>query len=283
MSYSVPCPYGQLWIYEVDGRLPAHPPDPVSGFLGCWLEGGSAFLFFDRPAGPEAVRLAAGAPIRDQHLLSYQDWQGGEAIAPFQVGPFAFRPPWAEAGPPFLASGQREILLDPGLVFGSGNHPTTRHCLAALARLVESGAPAKAALDLGCGTGVLSLAAARLGWRVTAVDLNPLCVQTTARNVELNGLAGRVEAGVGDALDYVDQPGELLLANLEADLIARFIAAGGLARRRWLILSGLTRSREGRIRDLAQAAGFGLIQAWSDQATWFTFLLGRGDDAPGQA
>jgi len=132
------------------------------------------------------------------------------------------------------------------------------------------------ALDLGCGSCLLALAAARLGAkRVMAVDLNPLCVQITARNAAHNRLESRVAVIEADALDLTEEQAGLVMANLEAELIEAFSRRGGFVGRDWLILSGLTRSKAGRTADFVRAAGFSLVSRWAAQGTWYTFLLGR--------
>ena len=269
-------PYDRLWIYELSGSLARAEPDPKKGFLGCWTEGEWSFLFFDRPAEKEATALGGSCKIRQRHEMSYLDWQGGQALAPFSVGDLYFRPPWVEA-PADPGPDRIDLLLDPGLVFGSGNHPTTRRCLEALVLLAREEMLPERVLDLGCGTGILSLAAAGLGARVLAVDLNPLCCRTAQRNAALNALKERIRIVAGDALDYSKEPAGLLMANLLPELIAALDAAGGLAGRKSLILSGVTRSGRGRVEGLIQDQGFSTIKVWEDQATWFTFLARRDD------
>ena len=191
----------------------------------------------------------------------------------FNVGELTIRPPWlAPAGQGL------EVLLDPGVVFGSGNHPTTIHCLEALVELAAGPGMPEEALDLGCGSGLLALAAARLGAkRVMAVDLNPLCIQVTARNAAHNRLESRVAVIEADALDLAEEQAGLVMANLEAELIEAFSRRGGFVGRDWLILSGLTRSKAGRTADLVQAAGFRLVSRWAAQGTWQTFFFGPKD------
>lgn len=278
-------PYDKLWIYEYVGRVECLPPEPETGFLGCWLEGGSAFLFFDRPSDERAREMAGAAPLREQFEMSYLEWQGGEAILPFQAGTLMVRPPWLDPPLEWTESGH-ELLLDPGVVFGSGNHPTTRHSLASLVSISGLISPPtivdpkewrleKTTLDLGCGTGILSIAAAKLGAVVKAVDLNPLCVETTRRNVELNGLSDRIEVIRADALDFASEPAELVMANLESAIIDKFATGGGFRNRHHLILSGLTRSHVQRIRSLAAEAGYGWIEELNDRETWYTLLCNR--------
>ena len=168
-----------------------------------------------------------------------------------------------------------ELLLDPGLVFGSGNHPTTRNCLMGLIALADQGELDGEVLDLGCGTGVLSLAAAYLGSTVLAADLNPLCCLTAAANLRLNRMEDQVRIFEGDALELAARPAGLAIANIQAGVIEDFARRGGFEGRKHLLLSGLTRSQVGRIRNLTREAGFEPLEGWQDQSTWFTYLLGR--------
>ncbi len=282
-------PYDKLWIYELEGVINPPRPDSEAGLLGCWVEGESVFLFFDRPAREAVQELAGEAAVREEYRMSYLDWQGGQAVEPFQVGRLCFRPPWVLR--PRHWEEKYELLLDPGLVFGSGNHPTTRDCLKGLLALadgsegedhiLDGGVLDDRVLDLGCGTGVLSLAAARLGSDVVAADLNPLCCLTTARNLGLNKMEERVRVFEGDALELAGEPAGLVIANIQAEVIELFAHKGGLEDRKHLLLSGLTRSKVGRIRNLTKEAGFEPLCGWEDQATWFTYLLGRGQEGRG--
>jgi ribosomal protein L11 methyltransferase len=109
---------------------------------------------------------------------------------PVTVGGLWLGPPWATAPDP-----ARAVMIDPGRAFGTGAHPTTRLCVELLASTTERGS----LLDVGCGSGVLAIAAARLGFSpVLAVDVDPVAVETTRANAEANGVA--VEAAVVDAL-----------------------------------------------------------------------------------
>jgi ribosomal protein L11 methyltransferase len=97
------------------------------------------------------------------------------------------RPPWIAA--PAASAGAVEVVIDPGQAFGTGAHPSTRLCLELLLGL----APGGALLDLGCGSGVLAIAAARLGWApVLAADHDPAAVRATATNAAANRVAVEV-------------------------------------------------------------------------------------------
>jgi ribosomal protein L11 methyltransferase len=113
-------------------------------------------------------------------------------------------PPWEQPPDP-----SRSVVIDPGRAFGTGAHPTTQLCVELLARTTSRGS----LLDVGCGSGVLSIAAARLGFEpVRAVDVDPVAVETTRANAEANHVA--VEASVLDALADTLPPAELAVANV---------------------------------------------------------------------
>lgn len=129
-------------------------------------------------------------------------------------------PTWREYAP---APGELVVRLDPGVVFGSGHHPTTRMCLEALERRLR---PGDRVLDLGTGTGVLAVAAALLGaGRVEALDIDPRAAAIAADNLRLNGVADRAEAragSLGAAWPFSEPPSgryDLALANVSAAVI----------------------------------------------------------------
>jgi ribosomal protein L11 methyltransferase len=126
------------------------------------------------------------------------------------------RPDWA----PPAASGLIDIALGGGPAFGGGTHPTTRVCLELLLEL----APAGRFADLGCGTGVLAIVAAKLGWGpVFAMDLTPASVAATTRNARLNAVS--VSASLGDLTTAAPPPAEAIAANLPAGVHAQIATA----------------------------------------------------------
>ncbi|MFP4033035.1 MAG: 50S ribosomal protein L11 methyltransferase, partial [Desulfococcaceae bacterium] len=142
----------------------------------------------------------------------------GDGAVPFGVGGLFVAPPWSDAATP---PGTRRIHLDPGVVFGTGTHPTTRECLAALQEVCARDRIGRAT-DLGTGTGVLALAAAALGaGPVLAVDLNRLAVETARRNIVRNRMADRVLAVQGRAESLVEAGADLLMANLHHEAMTQ--------------------------------------------------------------
>jgi ribosomal protein L11 methyltransferase len=257
-------------VFEAEER------DLGGAFLGNWVEDGYSFLFFGAPARDAVSRLLkARVDLRlvEEHRFSYEEWQGG-GLDPIRTGSLVIVPPWVpvEAG-----EGVIPILLDPGVVFGTGIHPTTRHCLEALCFLQVEGFPQKA-LDLGTGTGILALASAFLGAReVLAVDLNPLCVKTARRNVALNHLEGRVRVAHARAEEHISAPAELLVANIHYPVVEALVAAGGFDHRRRVLLSGLLRSQAGALRGEMRKLGFRLAREWDHEMTWYTMLWDHAD------
>jgi ribosomal protein L11 methyltransferase len=150
---------------------------------------------------------------------------------PVRVGELVVRPPWA-----LPQDGAIDVVIDPAQAFGTGAHATTRLCLELMLEL-EPGGPL---VDLGCGSGVLAIAAARLGWApVVGIDHDPEALRATLDNAAANGVA--VQARRHDLLRDGPAPGApTVMANLLRPLLLR-VAAGGFAGRApdALIASGL--------------------------------------------
>jgi ribosomal protein L11 methyltransferase len=139
--------------------------------------------------GVDAIRALAGDALVDVVSEPVADgWERRwhEFLRPVRVGSLVVRPPW-------VSGDGHDVVIDPGACFGAGTHPTTRLCLELLQALPASGA----LCDWGAGTGVLAVAAARLGWApVTAVEVDPAAIGVIERNAALNGVA--VTAVLGD-------------------------------------------------------------------------------------
>jgi ribosomal protein L11 methyltransferase len=177
-------------------------------------------------------------------VVRNEDWANNWKVhfKPVRIGKrLVIKPTWEEYQP---LPGDLIIQIDPGMAFGTGAHPTTRMCLESLERICfgrPDGKLPEAVLDVGTGSGVLSIAAALLGaTRITAVDIDPEAVRVTRENLELNGVAHLVTASTTDLGALTEQYGIVVanilaeeLVRLSAQLVAR-IAPGG-----WLILSGI--------------------------------------------
>ncbi len=270
-----PAPYDQLYIYEIGGDARSEAVGLGPDYLGLWLEGDTSFLFFAQPADQAVGELLARHPglrLAAHHHLSYEQWQGGLELEPLMLPGLCVLPAWGDDPPP---ADSLVLRLDPGLVFGNGLHPTTRHCLELLLLRATQG-PLGRVLDLGCGTGILGLAAKLLGAEeVLLADLNPLCVSTSRRNAELNGL--NVEVAEGQAQDFLPKPAEVVLANVHMEVQERLLTAPqALQGKRDLILSGVMRSQRGRLEDRLRDLGYAILERREAENTWFSLWARQG-------
>lgn len=279
-------PYRELWIYYFKGRVTGDPLRGEADFIGNWEEEQDSFLFFKQPADARIQALLGQQPhlqLQDRYQMSYEDWQGG-AMEPLSAGSLRVVPPWhPEAAEP----GENNILLDPGVVFGTGTHPTTYDCLTAI-QLAFGDAPVADVLDLGTGTGLLALAAARLGARrVLAVDLNRLAVQTAQRNVRTNQMWDRVLVAQGNAINFIDLPNDLMVSNIHYDVMRHLVSAEGFSHQRRFVLSGLLRSQARDIEYQLRRQPVAILRRWEHEQTWFTYYgrstRVRGADPRGDA
>lgn len=176
----------------------------------------------------------------------------------FGDGALLLRPSWIPRQP---GDPEREVVIDPGRAFGTGLHESTRLCLSALCNAFQSGAEPDRVLDLGCGSGILALAAARLfpDADVLAVDDDPEATSTTRENAEQNDLEGRLRVRTGQLHDLAGElPFDLFVANIRPDVLvplaapARpFVSHSGL-----VILSGILVEERARVAAAWRDAGF---------------------------
>ncbi len=189
-----------------------------------------AYLPDDERAGPIKQQLEDALwhlnklypmPTPQYRLIDEEDWaQAWKAnYHPLRVGRHLFiRPLWIDApGEP----GDVVIALDPGMAFGTGTHPSTQLVLEAAESLLENW-PGVQVLDLGCGSGILSIAAVKLGAsRVLALDTDPIAVRATAENATANGVQDRITAQTGslDSLLHAATRFDLALVNILSKVI----------------------------------------------------------------
>jgi len=155
------------------------------------------------------------------------------------------------------------LALDPGMAFGTGLHPTTRLCLVALERLADDGRLADARiLDVGCGSGILAIAALRLGGTdALGVDTDPIAIEATIGNARRNHLARRIRARPG-SLPTNEPPFEVIAANLIAGVLVPLapLLRAELAPDGRLVASGIFVDREADVRGAFEAAGLAVTE-----------------------
>jgi ribosomal protein L11 methyltransferase len=162
-----------------------------------------------------------------------------------------------------LPQGEEVLWLDPGMAFGTGNHETTRLCCERLARYAELRGTDAKVFDAGCGSGILALSAAKLGFRdIWGFDNDAEAIRVSSENAELNGLSGKANFYVGDLLTgFAGGEAGLVMANIQADVLMRFanelctaVAPGGE-----LVLSGILAHELDQVR----AKFSEVAKAWS--------------------
>ncbi|MHB9026520.1 MAG: 50S ribosomal protein L11 methyltransferase [Armatimonadota bacterium] len=228
-------------------------------------------------AAARALRRLIDAGLLDEapkfsvSTLEDGDWLEGwkQYFPPLEISPkLAIVPSWESYTP---RPGQAVVTLDPGMAFGTGGHGTTATCLQALAAVL---APGMTACDIGTGSGILAIAAVKLGaGRVVAVDNDDLAIRVARSNAQLNGVADIIDFRVGDLLNGVAGPFDLITANILAPVILQLIPQldGVLAPGGYAITSGYITSQEAEIKAALEAAGH-QIQARYEQNDWVTLV-----------
>ena len=206
-----------------------------------------------------------------------KDWldEYKKGVAPVAVGKFYVRPSWCESSQdPALI----DLLLDPALAFGSGHHESTNMCLALLSELARDG---MSALDVGCGSGILSIAMKKLGAKVSACDTDEQAVAATQQNAEKNGVQidqiwlGSVSSLSEQGSSAAAQPQfDLVVANIIADVILilsadlkKALKPGGK-----LVLSGILEKYKDRIEQAFSDLSFVCMKQENE---WLSFVYER--------
>ena len=266
-------PFEELFIYYLKGRLALSDQKFQNNYIGTWEEEDDSILFFSASADRQIENLLHRLPhleVVDSYRMPY-DQLLGEKFTTFEHGAFRIMPPWEVTEERVNSfTDKLPILLDPGLVFGTGTHPTTRDCLEAL-ELAARSRQMSSVLDLGTGTGLLALAAARLGCeRIVGIDLNPLAAKTAGRNVRLNQLEDRILIARGRAEEIIAYPADLLIANIHYDVMQHLIMSEGFLAKKRFILSGLMRSEAKHIADTLQRYPVKILKQWTQDGIWHT-------------
>jgi ribosomal protein L11 methyltransferase len=178
-----------------------------------------------------------------------ETWKKG--LGPLAIGRVFVRPSWVDAPVP---AGMAEVVLDPGMAFGTGTHPTTSLCLAALSDLLGA-RPGASVLDVGTGSGLLAIAARKLGaGRVAGNDNDPVAVEVARENAERNGAA--VELTVAP-LARIRGPFDVVVANILANTLVELASeiAAQLAPAGVVLLSGILAPQEEEVRAAYLARG----------------------------
>ena len=248
--------------YEITAHLPDDAAAPAA------IEATERALWHLQAFGLRPVGELRVRPVEDSDWE--QAWRDG--YVPQRIGRVVVVPSWLSEP---IGADEVELQLDPGMAFGTGLHPTTRGCLTLLQRI---GPMPPAVLDVGSGSGILALAALRLGAeRAVCWDIDPVAVEATRANAAANGLGERVTAQLGTppALPGGERFG-LVLANLVAALLvelapplAGYTDPGGT-----LLAGGIIADRADEVLGALGKAGFALRERL-DNGEWVSLRLVR--------
>ena len=275
------------WVTVV-ARVRPDDADLVSGLL--WGAGVAGVE--ERPCpGDDLVELRAGVPVEQAPAVTdavsglaavvvepvdgdadLDRWR--EFARPWRAGGrFVVVPAWQRA-PSWVGADDVVLSIDPGRAFGSGAHPTTRMCLSELERLVE---PQAAVADIGCGSGVLAVAAAVQGAAlVAAIDIDPEAVRATAENAARNGVAGIVAPSETRVSELEPGAYDLVVANIAASTLVELAPAlvRAVADDGTLIVSGILEGQVPAVLAAFERQGFELGGTVADD-DWRTLLVRR--------
>ena len=207
-----------------------------------------------------AARMeAAGIPYTvETEGVEQEDWQNGwrKYYHPMEIGSrLAVVPSWQQ-----YDTDRVKLILDPGLAFGTGGHETTSLCLEALDEQVRGG---ERVLDIGTGSGILAIAALKLGAAsAEGVDIDPVAVRTAGENAALNGVQDKLTVLVGDLSDKASGTYDIITANIVANAILSLAPAvpGLMAEGATFIASGIIDSRKDEVIAGLKKAGLAVVE-----------------------
>jgi len=217
------------------------------------------------------IPLSGPARWRPSRRLREERWQ--RHFRAKRIGRVVVRPSWQTAR---ARAGEVVVEIDPGVAFGTGQHPTTAMCLQALGRLVM---PGMRVLDVGTGTGILAIAAVKLGaaWAL-ALDIDPQAVRVAMDNAHRNGVADRMEVRHGTLTPEVlaHGPFHLVVANIDgltvrrlAPMLAEAVAPSGR-----LVVSGFLREGQGEVEEALAQKGLHTLERMSE-GVWAALVMGK--------
>ncbi|MDY6968826.1 MAG: 50S ribosomal protein L11 methyltransferase [Spirochaetota bacterium] len=266
--------YEKLYIYEIEGEVRPGFESEKPEYIGCWIEAGYSYLFFSGPSEIEIDRILSKHHcyrFTSKIVMDYDQWEPACAMKPFYIAPFSFVPAWAGIG---KNNNKFEIRLDSGVVFGAGTHNTTHMCIQFIVDIMKE-KKIERVIDLGTGTGILAITAAKLeASKVIAIDNNRLAVQTAEKNIKINMLQDVIECKTTDASNFFEVKADLIVANLVIGVLQDLFLPDYNYNSNWYIISGLKNSEILTFKKQIECLPLNTIRN-ETRGGWSTLLLER--------
>lgn len=263
--------YGEIYDlnpdeYPLEGvRIKAYLP--INSFLGETVEqikqAINNLLIYDIDLGKNDVTLSE---------VNEEEWATAwkKYYKPVKISKrITITPTWEDYEP--VSSDELIIELDPGMAFGTGTHPTTVLSIQALEEHLSEN---DMVIDVGCGSGVLSIAAGKLGAReIHAYDLDEIAVKATKLNAKLNRMDGKIVTKQNNLLDHVDEQADIIVSNILAEIIVRFVeeAYNNLKDGGLFITSGIIQNKKQLVKDRLINQGFEIISV-NEMEDWISIV-----------
>ena len=250
----------------------------AAGSQGIQEDGDTLVTQFEHASEIDAARasvLAADpSATLDVRELPDVDWsvEWRRGVGAHQLGDLVVTPPWLADDYP----ADRRVVIEPGMAFGTGEHATTRGVVRLMQQAIR---PGDRVADLGAGSAVLAIAAARLGaGSVAAIEMDPDAIENAEDNVRANGVEDRVRVIFGDAAVLLPlvAPVRLVLANIISSVLTELLPAIGAALTGdgQAILSGILQEERPRMLEVLDAGGW-TVQAEDAEDVWWSALIAR--------
>ena len=224
--------------------------------------------------------LQVGQVTVDSQELAEEDWADNwkTYYEPARIThDLTIVPSWTDYE---ASAGEKVIKLDPGMAFGTGTHPTTKMSLFALEQVLRGG---ETVIDVGTGSGVLSIASSLLGAKtIYAYDLDDVAVRVAQENIDLNQGTDNIHVAAGDLLKGVEQEADVIVANILADILVLLTddAYRLVKKEGYLILSGIISEKLDMVLEAAFSVGF-FLETHMIQGEWNTLVFKKTDDMSG--
>lgn len=262
------------WDYIDDGAAPARTDVLVKCYLPMESadEDRRALMRDIRAAGERAAGAIPFGSLEDTcRIVDGDEWieVWKKHFRPIHLGKIVVVPEWINYSP---AEGEKIVLLDSNMAFGTGEHETTAMCVELMQEYITDSTEF---IDVGCGSGILGISAVKLGAKKAYLaDIDPVAVDSARHNAALNGVEDKAEVVHSDLLEGADITGDVVAANITAEILCRLAPSipGRLKSGGTLILSGIIKERLSAVKDTYVGLGLNIIKE-VQRGEWFALVL----------